>query len=92
MGSVNTGQIKNYGNELNDISNNLKEILFNMKNDLNIINEAITTLESYNGKDSSGMYLIPPTREIGLGTKNTSSILQTCYKNIWTIKVTKTGL
>ena len=26
MGSVNTGQIKNYGNELNDISNNLKEI------------------------------------------------------------------
>ena len=30
MGSVNTGQIKNYGNELNDISNNLKEILFNM--------------------------------------------------------------
>lgn len=53
MGSVNTGQIKNYGNELNDISNNLKEILFNMQNDLNIINEAITTLESYNGKDSS---------------------------------------
>lgn len=96
MSSVNPEQVKNYGDELNKIANNLKEALFNMQNDLNILNEAIKTLESYNGKDSTEMYLVPPTREIDpkllLGEKTVPSILQTCYKNVWTIKVTKNGL
>ncbi len=96
MSSVNPEQVKNYGDELNKIANNLKEALFNMQNDLNILNEAIKTLESYNGKDSTEMYLVPPTREIDpkllLGEKTVPGILQTCYKNVWTIKVTKNGL
>ena len=96
MNSVNPEQVKNYGDELNKIANNLKEALFNMQNDLNILNEAIKTLESYNGKDSTEMYLVPPTREIDpkllLGEKTVPGILQTCYKNVWTIKVTKNGL
>lgn len=96
MSSVNTEQIKNYGSELNTIADNLKEVLLNMQNDFNVLNEAIKTLESYDGKDSSEMYLIPPTREIDskllLGEKHVPGILQTCYKNVWTIKVTKNGL
>ena len=64
MSSVNPEQVKNYGDELNKIANNLKEALFNMQNDLNILTEAIKTLESYNGEDSTEMYLVPPTREI----------------------------
>ena len=96
MSSVNPEQVKNYGDELNKIANNLKEALFNMQNDLNVLNEAIKTLESYNGKDSTEMYLVPPTREIDpkllLGEKTVPGILQTCYKNVWTIKVTKNGL
>ena len=96
MSSVNTAHLKNYGSELNTIADNLKEVLLNMQNDFNVLNEAIKTLESYDGKDSSEMYLIPPTREIDskllLGEKHVPGILQTCYKNVWTIKVTKNGL